>query len=120
MEERIRIQKEKNKNKVWKELKTSIRPTKSLENLLKRMGIKLNCPKENIPGEKLEELKLIIKNKEIQGTRYGKKKHEEMKKENIQKLIKINATRGRRLKSGYPAKGQRTRTNAKTAKKNKV
>jgi ribosomal protein S13 len=38
-------------------------------------------------------------------------------KNNIHNLIKINAYRGRRLKHGYPARGQRTRTNAHTAKR---
>jgi len=40
-------------------------------------------------------------------------------KENINKLIQLNTHRGRRIKYGYPAHGQRTSSNAKTAKKTK-
>ena len=40
-------------------------------------------------------------------------------KENINKLINLNTHRGRRIKYGYPAHGQRTSSNAKTAKKTK-
>ena len=42
---------------------------------------------------------------------------EEFKKENIKILISLNALRGRRYKQGYPVRGQRTRSNAITAKK---
>jgi ribosomal protein S13 len=42
---------------------------------------------------------------------------EEFKKENIKILISLNALRGRRYKQGYPVRGQRTRSNARTAKK---
>ncbi|NP_696977.1 ribosomal protein S13 (mitochondrion) [Monosiga brevicollis] len=35
----------------------------------------------------------------------------------INTLIQINALRGRRIKMGYPSKGQRTRSNAITAKR---
>lgn len=40
-----------------------------------------------------------------------------LKKENILSLINLNTYRGRRFKFGYPVKGQRTRTNANTARK---
>ena len=42
---------------------------------------------------------------------------EEYRKENIKMLINLNTYRGRRFKQGYPVKGQRTRSNAKTARK---
>ena len=42
---------------------------------------------------------------------------DEFKKENIKILITLNALRGRRLKQGYPVRGQRTRSNAKTARR---
>lgn len=38
-------------------------------------------------------------------------------KENIKTLINLNTYRGRRIKYGYPAHGQRTWSNGKTAKK---
>lgn len=40
-----------------------------------------------------------------------------LKRENILSLINLNTYRGRRFKFGYPVKGQRTRTNANTARK---
>lgn len=38
-------------------------------------------------------------------------------KNNISNLINTNSYRGRRLKMGYPSKGQRTRSNARTSRK---
>jgi small subunit ribosomal protein S13 len=38
-------------------------------------------------------------------------------KKNILKLVELNTYRGRRHKLGYPVRGQRTRSNARTAKK---
>ena len=40
-------------------------------------------------------------------------------KEKINEQIKLNTHRGRRIKYGFPAHGQRTSSNAKTAKKTK-
>lgn len=40
-------------------------------------------------------------------------------KDNINSLINLNTHRGRRIKYGYPAHGQRTSSNARTAKKTK-
>lgn len=40
-----------------------------------------------------------------------------LRKENILSLIHLNTYRGRRYKFGYPVKGQRTRSNARTARK---
>jgi ribosomal protein S13 len=42
---------------------------------------------------------------------------DEFRKENIKMLINLNTYRGRRFKQGYPVKGQRTRSNAQTARK---
>ena len=42
---------------------------------------------------------------------------DEFKKDNIKILVSINTLRGRRLKQGFPVRGQRTRSNAKTAHK---
>ena len=40
---------------------------------------------------------------------------DEFRKENIKILVSINTLRGKRLKLGFPVRGQRTRSNAKTA-----
>ncbi len=42
---------------------------------------------------------------------------DEYKKEKIKILINLNTLRGRRYKQGYPVRGQRTRSNAKTARR---
>ncbi len=42
---------------------------------------------------------------------------DEFKKEQILMLINLHTLRGKRFKLGYPVRGQRTRTNARTAKK---
>lgn len=42
---------------------------------------------------------------------------DEFKKEKIKILINLNTLRGRRYKQGYPVRGQRTRSNAKTARR---
>jgi ribosomal protein S13 len=42
---------------------------------------------------------------------------EEYEKTNITSLVATNTYRGRRLKLGYPSRGQRTRTNARTARR---
>ncbi len=40
---------------------------------------------------------------------------DEFRKDNIKILVSINTLRGKRLKLGFPVRGQRTRSNAKTA-----
>jgi ribosomal protein S13 len=42
---------------------------------------------------------------------------DEFRKKNVTNLITLNSHRGRRIKQGFPAHGQRTRSNAKTAKR---
>jgi len=62
--------------------------------------------------EKLDQIEklIIILKKE-------KEKDNFLLKDNIQRLIKLNTFRGIRHKFGYPVRGQRTRSNAKTSKK---
>ena len=45
--------------------------------------------------------------------------YKEYNKERIKELIVKNSYRGRRIKQGYPARGQRTRTNARTRRGSK-
>jgi ribosomal protein S13 len=42
---------------------------------------------------------------------------DDFKKENLKILITLNTYRGRRFKYGYPVKGQRTRSNGRTARR---
>lgn len=64
--------------------------------------------------------KLMEKMRPVSDSKETKIKHLRVVNLNRARLIKINSIRGRRLKFGYPANGQRTRTNAKTAKKLQV
>jgi small subunit ribosomal protein S13 len=40
-----------------------------------------------------------------------------IKRKNIERLLKINSYRGYRIKKGLPSRGQRTRTNSRTCRK---
>ena len=85
-------------------------------NLLKR-GININSNLWEIPDNLIDNVNLELQKNKIPGTIFGKKEHNTMVSTNISGLIKINAYRGRRIKNGLPARGQKTRTNGKTAKK---
>ena len=84
---------------------------------------KLICEKLNIPLNKRvnnlsedEVLKIreyIDQNYKVEG---------DLRREvsmNIKRLVDIKSYRGKRHRSGLPCRGQRTKTNAKTRKKNK-
>jgi len=85
-------------------------------NMMEKRGFRKNAKYVDIPQEKLAELNLDLEINKTPGTKFGKNTHERRELASIARLIKINAYRGRRLKLGYPANGQRTRRNAKTAK----
>jgi len=78
------------------------------KNILNSLGIGENTPKEKIIKEKQEKLdKIILSNKKWYLSISNNK----------ERLISINSVRGMRHKLGLPVNGQRTRSNAKTAKK---
>lgn len=80
-----------------------------------KLGIAQHTLLEHVTKEKKEnlnkELMILRKNNTIE-TGLSTLIHE-----NILKLISIHSQKGLRHKLGYPVRGQRTRSNAKTAKK---
>lgn len=74
--------------------------------LLNKLGIPPMLNIDHINDKKKEELETAL----------TKKPESEVAK-NIKRLISIGSYRGSRLNKGYPARGQRTRSNASTAKK---
>lgn len=66
-----------------------------------------------IENKKIIDIQNIVNSYKIEG---------ELRREvsmNIKRLVDIKCYRGKRHRSGLPCRGQRTKTNAKTRKKNK-
>lgn len=92
---------------VYKKILNSLGPNKALI-VCRELGISINTSDNKLTSEKAEQLsKLLL---------ILKKDNNEVKN-NIIRLIKVGCYRGFRHKSGYPTRGQRTRSNAKTAAK---
>ena len=87
-----------------------IGPTRALE-VLKDAQIDINRRAKDLSDEEIAKLTTIIQRKfRIEG---------DLRREvnqNIRRLIDIGSYRGSRHKKGLPARGQRTRTNARTRK----
>ena len=84
--------------------------------ICKKLGLSKNITADQISKNHLSSLDYIL-NKE-----YKLKVSNELKKIEsfrLQKLISIKSFRGLRRVKGLPVRGQRTHTNAKTAKKHK-
>ena len=83
--------------------------------ICKKLGFSFNLKIENLTEEQtLEILKLIehlnlITNNELK----------QLKSQTLKNLIEIKCYRGLRRNRGLPVRGQRTHTNAKSARKNK-
>ena len=78
----------------------------------KKLGISENFKVYDLSNEQTNELLIIIKNSKLVITT-------ELKKVNVlllKKLISIKAFKGLRKLKGFPVRGQRTHTNAKTSK----
>lgn len=85
---------------------------KDLKNLIKKKGLNRNYthPTIELPDKKLRGIKKP-RSKES-------KKYEELL--NIQFLVELNNYKGNRHILNLPTRGQRSRTNARTAKKRKL
>jgi small subunit ribosomal protein S13 len=97
---------------IYKKLKDIIGPFKALK-LCRELGISIYTKESNLAADKIDNLYKIIKN-------INKEKEENnisIEKNNINRLIKVGCYRGSRHRLGLPVRGQRTRSNAKTAKK---
>lgn len=100
---------------IYKKLKDIVGPFKAIK-ICRELGISIYTKDINLSADKSDNLdKLLIvlkKNKEEYKTNFIKT--------NINRLIKLNCYRGVRHRLGFPVRGQRTRSNAKTAKKLKI
>ena len=76
-------------------------------------GISLTQPLTDLESDQLELFAKQIFSKKLLLNQELKKK----RKSNLDKLIEIKSYKGLRRAKGYPARGQRTRSNAKTARK---
>lgn len=92
---------------VYKKILNLLGPSKALT-ICRELGISLYTKDNLLATDKADNLnKLLI---------LLKKDNNEIKN-NITRLIKVGCYRGFRHKSGFPTRGQRTRSNAKTAGK---
>jgi len=84
---------------------------KSSQDILKKLGIDINKRVKDLTDEEVATIsKEISNNYKVEG---------ELRKEvglNIKRLQEIGSYRGLRHRKGLPARGQRTKTNARTRK----
>merc|ERR1711990_994348 len=81
--------------------------------ICKQSNISKSIKVIDIENEQMINIQKIVNSYKIEG---------ELRREvsmNIKRLVDIKSYRGRRHRSGLPCRGQRTKTNAKTRKKNK-
>lgn len=97
---------------IYKKLKDIIGPFKAL-NLCRELGISINTRESNLTVDKAENLTKLLINLKKEREEYNTN----IVKNNINRLIKVGCYRGSRHRLGFPVRGQRTRSNAKTAKK---
>jgi small subunit ribosomal protein S13 len=78
-----------------------------------KLNISISSKIEDIDNKTITEIQKLVNTYKIEG---------ELRREvsmNIKRLVDIKSYRGKRHRSGLPCRGQRTKTNAKTRKKNK-
>ena len=97
---------------VYKRIKDIIGNNKAIS-ICKELGISVNTKEINVSQDKAENVKKILMVLE-------KEKETNSARGNINRLIKVGSYRGARHRLGLPTRGQRTRSNANTAKKNKI
>lgn len=81
--------------------------------ICKQANVPTSTKVSNIDNDILINIQNIVNSHKIEG---------ELRREvsmNIKRLVDIKSYRGKRHRSGLPCRGQRTKTNAKTRKKNK-
>jgi len=86
--------------------------SRSIE-ICNKLKISINDKIENLDNKTITEIQNLVNTYKIEG---------ELRREisiNIKRLVDIKCYRGKRHRSGLPCRGQRTKTNAKTRKKNK-
>jgi small subunit ribosomal protein S13 len=78
------------------------------EQILAKAGVDINIRAHKLTEEELTKIRDVIKGLKVEG---------DLRREvglNMKRLIEINCYRGTRHRRGLPARGQRTRTNART------
>lgn len=99
---------------VYKKFVDIIGPHKAIY-ILSNLGISPLTKMENLTVERKEKV-----NKKIQELEKEREENiHNVVNTNIKRLIKLGCYRGLRHRLGYPVRGQRTRSNAKTAKSKK-
>lgn len=83
--------------------------------ICKNLGFSINLKVKNLNQEQIGEMLQLIDSLELSLNNELKK----LKSITLKKLISIKSYRGLRRVRGLPVRGQRTHTNAKSAKKNK-
>lgn len=81
----------------------------------KKLGFSINLKVKNLSQEQIEEILKVIDSLELSLNNELKK----LKSISLKKLVNIKAYRGLRRVRGLPVRGQRTHTNARSAKKSK-
>jgi len=94
--------------KVSKQILTIVGPLKAIQ-LCRELGISTETRVKDLAQDKADKLSKYLTN--IKKSNLGTTKIA-----NINRLVKVGSYRGSRHKHGYPVRGQRTRSNAKTAK----
>jgi small subunit ribosomal protein S13 len=83
--------------------------------ICKRLGFSVNLKIKNLSQEQIAEVLQLVDSLNLSLNNELKK----LKSLNLKKLINVKSYRGLRRMRGLPVRGQRTHTNAKSAKKNK-
>ena len=83
--------------------------------ICKQLGFSNNLKIEDLSNEQISQLLKLIENSDLIITSDLKK----LKNSVMVKLVSIKSYRGLRKIKGLPIRGQRTHTNAKTARKNR-
>ena len=91
---------------------------KKANHICESLGISIKTYAQDLPAHKKDALNATIAS--LRKTKPGIDNELKLTiHDNIKRLIDMNSYRGRRHKAGLPTRGQRTRTNANTVKKNK-
>lgn len=85
-------------------------------NICKKLGFSSNLKVSNLTEEQTLEILKLIEFLSLTTTNELK----QLKSQNLKNLIEIKCYKGLRRSRGLPVRGQRTHTNAKSAKKNKA
>jgi len=82
---------------------------------VKKLGFSINLKVKNLSQEQITEMLQLVESLNLSLNNELKK----LKSITLKKLVSIKSYRGLRRVRGLPVRGQRTHTNAKSAKKNK-